>query len=372
MYQRESALPVQLQCTSVVIRNDSLDRVLDGGSENFGSIAPNAMSYSDDCLAQASFMSSVDAEEFARSLEIRGLERNAKSPDFVVVQAHDRSIDPPCDWLILFEYEHRLIATMRGNESRTVIASAIDERYDPNAVRHYSAAEIEQHFEFVERKDNIDTYRHKGTGELVYHTRRTETADEVFTRAFETVWQLRREPGTPAKTGEEASALSQPIAELQSLIAKYPDVAKPSLALGMAWFAIGKTEAARRQLERAAELDSTNTIILKELGGVCLDQGDFAGAVDVGTRAVASKPDDPELLGNLALSQLLAGDVAKSKQTISHALSLEPSDAINRNIHVIIENVVQGRSESPKTLVDLMRPQPKKKSLLSKLFGGGK
>ena len=233
-------MPVQIQCTSVVIRNDAMDRVFDDGSSGFDAIAPNAMSYADDCLSQASFMSPVDAQEFAKSLELRGMDRNADSPDFVVVQAHDQSIEPPCDWLILFEYEQRLIATMRGNDSRTVIASAIDGEYNPNAVRHYLAEDIERLFEFVERKDNIDTYRHKETGELVCHTRKTETADEVFSRVFETVWQLRREPGTAARTGDEATALSQPIADLQSLVAKHPDVAKPSLALGMAWFAIGK------------------------------------------------------------------------------------------------------------------------------------
>ncbi len=365
-------VPVQIQCTSVVIRNDAMDRVFEDGSNGFDAIAPNAMSYADDCLSQASFMSPVDAEEFAKSLELRGLDRASDCPDFVVVHAHDQSINPPCDWLILFEYEQRLIATMRGNDSRTVIASAKDEAYDPSAVKHYSMEEIERLFEFVERKDGIDTYRHNQTGALVYHARKTETPDEVFSRAFEQVWQLRREPGTPVKTGDDAAALSKPIADLQSLVAKFPDTSKARLALGMAWFAIGKTDAARRQLEQASELDPTNTIIMKELGGVCLDQADFETAVQVAVRAVVIKPDDSELLGNLAVSQLLAGDVLKAKQTISHALKIEPDDAINRNIGGMIDAVHEGKLRHPKTLRDLMTPRPKKRSLLSKLLGLGK
>lgn len=361
-------MPVQIQCTSVVIRNEALSRAL-GEDVGFESIAPNAMSYADECLSQASFMSPVDAEEFACGLELRGLNRDAENPDFVVVHAQDQSVHPPCDWLILFEYEQRLIATLRGNDSRTVIASELDADFDPDAIRHYSAEEIERQFEFVERKDNIDTYRHKETGELVYHTRRTETPDEVFSRAFETVWRLRREPGTPAKSGDDASALEQPIADLQSLVAKHPDVAKPALALGMAWFAIGKADAARRQLDRAAELDPENTITLKELGGICLHQGDFETAVRVAARAVAVKPDDPELLGNLAVSQLLAGDGPKARQSITHALKLDPGDTINRNIEGIIGDVVDGRRENPRTLLELMTPKPKKRSLLGKLFG---
>ena len=368
-----AVLPVQIQCTAIVIRNDALEHALDGGAANFAEIAPNAMSYSDDCLSQASFMSDVDAEEYAKSLELRGLSRGAEQPDFVIVRAHNQSVHPPCDWLILFEYEQRLIATLRGNQSRTVIAAAIDEDYDPTSVSRFSAEEIAEQFEFVERKDNIDTYRHKETGQLVYHARQTETPDEIFSRAFKTVWQLSRQPGTPARTGKDASALEQSIAELQSLVAKNPDQAKPSLGLGMAWFAVGNVDAAKRQLDRAVQLDPEDTIALKELGGICLDQGDFDSAVQAATKAVAIKPDDPELLGNLAVSQLLAGDAAKANQTIQHALKSDPSDTINRNIQRVIDDVVSDRRDQPKSLLELMKPVPKKTKTtwIGKLFGSG-
>lgn len=118
-----------------MIRNDALDQFLDGGSGNFAAIAPNSMSYSDDRLSQASFMSPVDAEGFCKDLELRGLVRHKESPDFVLVQAHDKTFEPPCDWLVLFEYEQRLIATIRGSASRTVIAAATDATYDPVVIR---------------------------------------------------------------------------------------------------------------------------------------------------------------------------------------------------------------------------------------------
>ncbi|MFK7735732.1 MAG: hypothetical protein AB8B50_06885 [Pirellulaceae bacterium] len=38
-------MPIQIQCTSVVIRNDSLDRELKGGTDGFGAITPNALNY---------------------------------------------------------------------------------------------------------------------------------------------------------------------------------------------------------------------------------------------------------------------------------------------------------------------------------------
>lgn len=314
-------------------------------------------------------MSPVDAEEYSKSLELHGLDRSSANPDFVIVHAHDQSVYPPCDWLILFEYEQRLIATMKGNDSLKLIVPASQANYDPDAVKHYSPDEMERLFEFVGREGNIDTYRNKENGELIYHARRTETADEIFARAFQIVWEHRREFGDSVK-GDIASRLNQPIQELQSLTAQYPEEARLPLALGMAWYAMGKAENARKNLERAAQLDPTSISILKELGGLCLDQGDLPRALEVATKGVAVKPDDSDLLGNLALIQMLSGDCVKANQTITFALEKAPNDTINRNTRTIIQDVLSGRREQPKTLADLTSsPPPKKKSFFGKLFG---
>ncbi|PQO26655.1 tetratricopeptide repeat protein [Blastopirellula marina] len=349
-------MPVQIQCTAVVIRNEALERVLEDGAAGFEMIAPNAMSYADDCLSQASFMSPIDAEEFAKSLELHGLDRDGETPDFVIVQAHDRSIEPECDWLILFEFDNRLIATLRGSQSRTVIAPAEDSPFDHNSVRHYSDEEIAELFEFVERKDGIDTYREKATGKLVYHTRKTETPDEIFKRTFDVVWQLRREPGMGPQEGDAAQQVHAAINELQSLAAKYPESANVALALGMAWFAVGKDETAQRQLVRAVHLQPDNTILWKELGAVCLARNDIPVALDAATKAVMVSPDDVELLGNLAVVQLLSGAVAEAEVTIEHALSKDPEEEVNCNVRKIIADVASGKRPQPGSLFEMMRP----------------
>ena len=255
---------------------------------------------------------------------------------------------------------------MRGNDSRTVIASEIDADYDPDSVQHYSAEDIERLFEFVERKDNIDTYRNKETGKLVYHTRKTETSDELFASAFDTVWQLRREAGTPPRSGDDASKVQETIECLQSLAANHPGDARVALALGMAWFAIGKDDQSQRQLTRAVELESDNTIMLKELGSVSLTRGDFPVALDAATKAVTIKP---ELLGNLAVIQLLSGNVAEAKAAIEHAVHLQPEDEVNRNVQSVIAAVAAGKRECPTSLEEMMQPA-KPKTWLARLIGG--
>ncbi|TWT30568.1 tetratricopeptide repeat protein [Blastopirellula retiformator] len=349
-------MPIQIQCTAVVIRNDALERVLEDGAAGFAAIAPNAMSYGDEKLSQASFMAPVDAEEFAKLLELHGLDRSGDSPDFVIVQTRNQAVEPECDWLFLFEYEGRLIATLRGWDSRKVIAPADDSPFNPDAIQHYSDEEIAEKFEFVERKDGIDTYREKATGKLVYQARQSETPDEIFARAFETVWQLRREPGMPAKTGDEAAQVEDAIDELQPLAAKYPDAANVALALGMAWYTIGKEEKGQRQLVRAVELEPENTILHKELGAICLARKDYPVALDTAIKAVAVKPDDAELLGNLAVIQMLSGSVDQAEATIEHAVRLSPEDVVNRNVQGIIADVVSGNRKRPETLEEMMAP----------------
>ncbi|MCC9609505.1 hypothetical protein LOC68_04880 [Blastopirellula sp. JC732] len=348
-------MPIQIQCTSVVIRNDALDRVLEDGAAGFAAIAPNAMSYADELLSQSSFMAPVDAEEFAKLLELHGLERSGESPDFVIVQTRNRSVEPACDWLVLFEYEGRLIATLKGSDSCTVIAPADD---TPDSIQHYSDEEMAEKFEFVERKDGIDTYREKATGKLVYQSRRTETPDEIFAKAFDTVWRLRREPGVPAKTDEEALLIQEAIDALQPLAAKFPEAANVALALGMgmAWFAIGKEEKGQRQLVRAVELEPENTIFYKELGAICLAINDLPVALDAAMKAVMVQPDDAELLGNLAVIQLLSGATAEAQVTIEHAMRLDPEDQVNRNVQGIIADVASGKRKRPGSLVEMMKP----------------
>jgi tetratricopeptide (TPR) repeat protein len=326
------------------------------------------MSYSDDRLSQASFMSPVDAEEFAKGLELRGLDRNNANPDFVIVHAHDKSVQPPCDWLILFEYEERLIATIVGSDSRTVIAPALDAAHDPASVQHYSAEEISQNFEFVRRDGVIDVYREKSTGKLVYHTRHTETDDEMFRQALDAVWMHRREPGTPPIQGDDQTVVRGVIEKLQSLAAKNPNSANVALGLGMAWFAIDNCERALQSLSRASELDSDNAVILKECAGVCLATNDFKTALELGRRAVSIKPDDVELLGNLAVIQLLGDQVSDAQQTIDRAVELDANDVVNKNVRAIIRDVVAGRRRRPATLEGMMKPA-KPRSLLSKLLG---
>lgn len=358
-------MPLQLQCTAVVIRNDSMDSVFDDGAAYFETIAPNSMCYADEKLSQASFMSPIDAEEFCKNLEIRGLQRGRENPDFVVVTQHDQSVEPPCDWLFLFEWENRLIGTLRGWDSRKVIAP---QHGGDEPIKHYSQEEIAEKFEFVKRENNVDTYRNKETGQLVYSARQTESDEEIFKSAFETIWQNKRNPGELPKQGTVVSQIEQAIEALQKVSANNPENPRVFLGLGLAWNAIGNLKNAARDFKKAVEIEPEETSYLKELAGVLLEQSKFADALKYSEMAVVVQPDNHELLGNLALVELLNGDQQRAKTTIEKALQFNPNDQINQHLRQVFDECLSGKRPQPKSLDELMT-KPRKKSIWARLLG---
>lgn len=365
-------MPIQLQCSSVVIRNEALERCLENGVEEFYEFAIEGIRYNDDHLTQASFMADVDAEKLARQLELRGLSRELPNPDFVVVYEADQSISPACDWLLLFEYEGRLVGTLAGSDSRNLVVPDPKIDHGSDSIRHYSREEAAERLEFVRRDDNVDVYRDKETGKLLYQARFTESDDEIFRRAFENIWNTRRQPGGAPVSDSVRDGLVKNVEELQGVAARNPDSGRAYLALGMAWYSLGNEKRSLGAFQKSAELDPEETATLKEWAGVCLALGHNDDALAICRKAVAVEPKNVELLGNLSVSQLLCGEVKQAQQTIEFALRLSDSDEVNNNLAKRIEQIARGERHHPKTLHELMQPmKAKKKSFFGKLFPFG-
>ncbi|WP_161604684.1 tetratricopeptide repeat protein [Roseiconus nitratireducens] len=349
-------MPVLLEGTAVVIRNDALDRCLEGGAAEFSSIAPNAMSFGDDCLSQASFMSSRDAELFLEKLVLMGLSHDDGDPEVVIVDAHTQSVTPECDWLQLAEYNGNLIANLVGNPSEMVVAP---KSWDPESgpeLQHMSAEEVQARLEFVRRDERVDVYRDKETGQLLYTARLHETPDELFKNAAETILDHLRHPGQPPPQPEVQEQIREAIGALQQLSATNPDAWRIWFLLGKGWHAVDRPERAIESLRRAQELaDPPETSILKELAGLYLEVGQTDEACRVGESSVAVRPDDVELLGNLAVAYLLDGRADLAEKTIRHALKIAPEDRTNGFIAATIDAVIAGRRPVPTTLAELER-----------------
>jgi hypothetical protein len=68
---------------------------------------------------------------------------------------------------------------------------------------------------------------------------------------------------------------------------------------------------------------------------------------------VALHPDDHGLLGNLALSYLLAGRVEAAQKAIHAATRIDSSDAINRRLEQVIVDVASGKRSRPTSLQEI-------------------
>jgi tetratricopeptide (TPR) repeat protein len=353
-YQSGTKMPVLLEGTAVVIRNDALDRCLEGGAEDFHSIAPNAMSFGDGELSQASFMSSRDAELFRDKLVLMGLKHDEESPELVLVDAYNQTMNPHCDWLQLMEYKGSLIASLVGNHSDVVVAP---ESWDPDAgpsLQHMSAEEVESRLEFVRRDERVDVYRDKETGQLLYSARLHETPDELFKKAADIVLNHLRHPGQPAPPEDVQVKIREAIGMLQQLARQEGDSWRLWFLLGKAWHAVERTSRSIKAYERAAAVaEEPEPVIYKELAGILLEAGRTEQACVIGEKAVALRPDDVELLGNLSIAYLLNGRVEVAEKTLDHALSIDGDDATNRFLKFRIQAIREGRLRLPKTLAEL-------------------
>jgi tetratricopeptide (TPR) repeat protein len=179
----------------------------------------------------------------------------------------------------------------------------------------------------------------------------------LFTRATEMVRDLTLEaPRNPLdaagrRTLEEARALL-----------RRADKRKRSFATS--WF-IGKVEmrlgnaaAALVAFQEAHDVEPTKPDGCRELVAALLEVDRAQDALPVAKRAVDLRPDDAGLRCNLALVLLLTGDVATAQSEATAALEREPTDTINRGVAEMIDDVVTGRRQRPRSLAEAEGRKP--------------
>ena len=106
-----------------------------------------------------------------------------------------------------------------------------------------------------------------------------------------------------------------------------PNSAQAHLMLGRSLHALGETEAASREFDRALDLNPKLAVALFEKGSILADQAEWSQAADLFRRAVAASPDYP--LAHLALGDMLlrAGEFENSASELRSVLRLDPNNS---------------------------------------------
>ena len=148
---------------------------------------------------------------------------------------------------------------------------------------------------------------------------------------------------------------------LQKCVVERPNDWRLHWFLGKGRAFLGDTPAAYDSLRRAYDLASDEEPVSRELAGICLELGRGQEAVGYAERSAIAHPDNHEVIANLAITHLMAGNLPAAVKSIQAAMKLGPEDDANRAIAGLINDVVRGRRPAPAKLGDVYaKRQPKR------------
>ena len=129
---------------------------------------------------------------------------------------------------------------------------------------------------------------------------------------------LRDEPGRSVRIFE-------------ALREEAPDSPELHAGLGLAHFALGAWQPARRALQRSVELDPESAAARNALGALLDRIGEGEAARDEFRAAHRLDPENAEILGNLGTSYLMSGEFELAVEALEHATHIDPSAGALRN-----------------------------------------
>lgn len=340
-------MAIPIKGYTVVARLDRLQHLLDAKKVTF----PNSTILNDENLWRCSFMTEDDASKFANSLELLGL-NISKGPDsdVVLVNEFDLNIAPYCEWLHATRWEKAVIAWLAGTEPLSVVTR---DGWDPKVGSGLNFRTSTDGLEFVRLEGNVEVYRDIATGELVYIGRTSAPIESLFRSAAKIILKHLRSPGEQPVEGSQAIEVADAVAMLDKVLSETAGEWRVHWIHGKGHLALGNVTRAYESFHRAYDIEKSETAIVRELAGTCLVLGKFDEGLEVAEQAAVLAPDNHELIGNLAIAHLLAGNVTPAQRTIEAAQKLKPNDETNKHLSTIINDVVAGRRRQPRSIDDL-------------------
>lgn len=350
-------MAVTIEGYAVVVQRQRIEHLLESGDMP----RPNATPIGDAHIWRCCFMVHQDALDYCAQLESLGLNvSQGPDSDVVLIDEYERTTAPYCEWLVTAQWENAVIAWLAGTDPKKL---TVREGWTPqkgSGIQRGGAIDVSE-LELLRIEGSLEVYRHKQTGKEHYIGRTSTPVDSMFQLATQTIRSHWREPGRSPLTGQPASDVRDALEMLQKCVVERPDNWRLHWFLGKGRAFLGETSAAYDSLRRAYDLASDEEPVSRELAGICLELGRGEEAVGYAERSVAAHPDSHEVIANLALTHLIAGNSTAAVKSIQAALKLAPNDDANRAIAGLINDVVGGRRLAPAKLSDVYaEPQPKR------------
>ena len=151
-------------------------------------------------------------------------------------------------------------------------------------------------------------------------------------------------------TAADRADLEKGINRLKRVVALDPRNWSAYWMIGKAHQALGDERGAYEAFKRSGAIHPYQPDVAREECVALLNLERTAEGVAVARRAVKYNPEDPGLLANLALAQLLNGDLATAETNATKAQAAAPDDAVTKNLVKVIADVRAGKRTRPKSL----------------------
>jgi Flp pilus assembly protein TadD len=142
---------------------------------------------------------------------------------------------------------------------------------------------------------------------------------------------------------------------LESAVRLNPGGWQSMWALGKIHQRLGDSELALDWFKRAHKINPGETDVAREAGLAALDSGDARQAEVFLRAAIRSKPEDPGLVANLALAQLLCGELDDACQSAATAVAADPTDKISASVLRLSKGIREGKLAVPRSMAELRR-----------------
>lgn len=161
---------------------------------------------------------------------------------------------------------------------------------------------------------------------------------------------LDRDPRVTKAVREQ---ITRGIRDLDAVTTFYPGNWAAFWIKGKGYQVLGAHEAANQEFKASFDIQKQNPDVAREYALSCLELGHGDEAVRVAQHAIELTPDDAGLYANLALAFLINGKNNEAKEAIGRSLAMAPQDKISQAVKGIIDDIIAGKRQQPKTMSDL-------------------
>jgi tetratricopeptide (TPR) repeat protein len=105
--------------------------------------------------------------------------------------------------------------------------------------------------------------------------------------------------------------------------------------------------------EKACQQNPKNADVPREASLAAMDSGRSAAALRYCKMALALEPDEPGLIANLALANVMSGQFDEARSHINRSLQLEPDDKVSKQISALVQHLVENKAAAPKNSAEM-------------------